>query len=452
MNQTISIIILGAGKGTRMKSKISKVLHKIANLSMIEHVILGSKKLNPDEINIVISKEMGEKVKNDLKRKYNNLHFTIQEDRLGTGHAVKMAMANSKTKSDIYLILYGDTPFIAEKTLINIIENSKQNDVSILAFEAENPASYGRLVTKGVALEKIVEFKDATSEEKQINLCNSGVVAINGAKINNLLDRIDNKNASSEFYLTDIVAIAKDDNLKCSFIKCAEDEVLGVNSKIQLAQAEKIFQNKKRYKMMEEGVTLIDPDSVHFSYDTKIANDVIIHPNVVFGPNVIIESDCEVKSFSHIEGAKIAKNAIIGPFARIRPGTNLDENVKIGNFVEIKKSNIAQGVKINHLSYIGDANIDQNSNIGAGTITCNYDGYNKFTTNIGKDVFIGSNSSLIAPINIANNAMVGAGSVITKDVKDGDLAVCRSKQVAIDQGSVKFRKEVSHRSTPKLPL
>jgi bifunctional UDP-N-acetylglucosamine pyrophosphorylase/glucosamine-1-phosphate N-acetyltransferase len=440
MNQKISIIILGAGKGTRMKSKISKVLHKIANLSMIEHVILGSKKLNPDEINIVISEEMGDKVKKDLQQKYQNLHFTIQKERLGTGHAVKIAMENSQSQSDIYLILYGDTPFIESQTLENIIENSKENDVSVLSFKADNPASYGRLVTNGKNLEKIVEFKDASKEEKDINLCNSGVMAINGAKINDLLAKIDDQNASEEFYLTDIVAIAKKENLKCSFIKCSEDEVLGVNSKLQLSEAEKVFQDKMRQKMMLEGVTLIDPNSVYFSYDTKIANDVVIEPNVVFGPNVTIAPDCQIKAFSHIEGAKIAKNAIIGPFARIRPGAILDENVKIGNFVEVKKSNISMGVKINHLSYIGDANIGQNSNIGAGTITCNYDGYNKFTTNIGSDVFIGSNSALVAPIKIDDQAMVGAGSVITKDIAKGDLAVSRSKQISIIKGSLDFRK------------
>lgn len=440
MNQKISIIILGAGKGTRMKSKISKVLHQIANLSMIEHVILGSQKLNPYEINIVISEEMADEVKEDLQQKYQNLHFTIQKDRLGTGHAVQIAMENSKSKSDIYLVLYGDTPFIETRTLENIIENSKKNDISVLSFESDNPASYGRLVTNGNILEKIVEFKDASQLEKEISLCNSGVMAINGAKINDLLSKIDNKNASKEFYLTDIVAIAKKEDLKCSFIKCSEDEVLGVNSKLQLADAEKIFQDKMRQRIMLQGVTLIDPNSVYFSYDTKISNDVVIEPNVVFGPNVIIESGCHIKAFSHIEGAKIAKNAVIGPFARIRPGAILDENVKIGNFVEVKKSNISKGVKINHLSYIGDANIGQNSNIGAGTITCNYDGYNKFITNIGSDVFIGSNSSLVAPVKIDDQSMVGAGSVITKDVAKGDLSVSRSKQIAIIKGSLDFRK------------
>ena len=440
MNQKISIIILGAGKGTRMKSKISKVLHQIANLSMIEHVILGSQKLNPDEINIVISEEMLDEVKEDLQQKYQNLHFTIQKDRLGTGHAVQIAMENSKSKSDIYLVLYGDTPFIETRTLENIIENSKENDISVLSFESDDPASYGRLVTNGNILEKIVEFKDASQSEKEINLCNSGVMAIDGTKINDLLSKIDNKNASKEFYLTDIVAIAKKEDLKCSFIKCSEDEVLGVNSKLELADAEKIFQDKMRQRVMLQGVTLIDPNSVYFSYDTKISNDVVIEPNVVFGPNVIIESDCHIKAFSHIEGAKIAKNAVIGPFARIRPGAILDENVKIGNFVEVKKSNISKGVKINHLSYIGDANIGQNSNIGAGTITCNYDGYNKFITNIGSDVFIGSNSSLVAPVKIDDQSMVGAGSVITKDVAKGDLSVSRSKQIAIIKGSLDFRK------------
>jgi bifunctional UDP-N-acetylglucosamine pyrophosphorylase/glucosamine-1-phosphate N-acetyltransferase len=439
MSQKISVIILGAGKGTRMKSNKSKVLHQVGYLPMIEHVIHGALDLNPNEINIVISQEMGDIVKNDLQEKYHNLHFTIQGERLGTGHAVKLAMENSKIDPNICLVLYGDTPFIEKSTLRDIIDNSKQNDVSVLAFDAKDPGSYGRLLTDGSKLEKIVEFKDASEKEKKITLCNSGVMAIKGNQVNNLLSQIGNNNASKEFYLTDIVAIAKRNNLSCSLIKCKEDEVLGVNSKSQLADAEKIFQDKMRSKMMAGGVTLIDPNSVYFAFDTKIANDVIIHPNVVFGPNVEIDSFVEIKSFSHIEGAKISKNSIIGPFARIRPGTNLGEGVKIGNFVEIKKGKISKGTKINHLSYIGDANIGENSNIGAGTITCNYDGYNKFTTNIGCNVFIGSNSALIAPLNIDDNSMVGAGSVITKDIEKGDLAIARGKQSFIKEGGVKFR-------------
>jgi len=444
MTQKISIIILGAGKGTRMKSNKSKVLHKIAGLSMIEHVISGALNLNPNELSIVISDEMGVDVQRDLKNKYNNLYFTIQKDRLGTGHAVRVAIENSKVNSDTCLILYGDTPFIEKETLRNIIDDSRESDVSVLAFESEDPSSYGRLIVDGQKLEKIVEFKDANKKQREVKLCNSGVMAINGSKINNLLARINNNNASKEFYLTDIVAIAKMEGLKCSFIKCNEDEVLGINSRLQLAEAEKIFQDKKRQEMMNNGVTLVDPNSVHFSFDTKIENDVVIHPNVVFGAGVEIDSGTEVKSFSHIEGAKIAKNTIIGPFARIRPGVELGENVKIGNFVEIKKSKIANGAKINHLSYIGDTNVGSESNIGAGTITCNYNGYNKFQTNIGSNVFIGSNSALVAPVNISDNAMIAAGSVITKDVPEGSLAISRSKQTLIKGGSLTFKNKAKN--------
>lgn len=436
----ISVIILAAGNGTRMQSNLPKVLHKIAGRSMLENVIANANKLQPTEINIVISEEFDDKLQKNIQNKYQNIIFTLQKERLGTGHAVKTAISNSKITSNIVLVLYGDTPFVATKTMEKIIANCQENTACVLGFEAKNPGSYGRLVTNNSSLEKIVEFKDANEQEKEINLCNSGVMAILGNKINNLLAKIDNNNASNEFYLTDIIAIAKNQNLNCSFIKCEEDEVLGVNSKIELAKAEKIMQDQIREKMLANGVTMTDPNSVYFSYDTKISNDVIIHPNVVFGCHVEISSGVEIKSFSHIEGAKIAKNSIIGPFARLRPGANLHENVKIGNFVEIKKANIAKNSKINHLSYIGDAKIGENSNIGAGTITCNYDGYNKFITNIGSDVFIGSNSALIAPVNIADNSMIGAGSVISKDVAKGDLAISRSKQISIKDGSTKFRK------------
>jgi bifunctional UDP-N-acetylglucosamine pyrophosphorylase/glucosamine-1-phosphate N-acetyltransferase len=313
-----------------------------------------------------------------------------------------------------------------------------------LGFDDEKENAYGRLSINDYGhLEKIVEFKDANEIEKKIALCNSGVIAVDGDALPHLLSQIKNDNSVQEFYLTDIVAIANKQGLKCTFIKTNIEEVLGVNSRIELATIEKIKQKQIRQKMMENGVTLISPKTVHFNFDTEIAQDVIIHPHVVFGSAVNIAHNVEIKSFCHIEGAKIQKNAVIGPFARIRPQTEIHENVHIGNFVEIKKSQISKNSKINHLSYIGDSEVGENTNIGAGTITCNYDGFNKFKTKIGDDVFIGSNSALVAPVEIKNGAIIGAGSVITKNVEINDLAVSRASQSNISNGAEKFRKSKS---------
>jgi bifunctional UDP-N-acetylglucosamine pyrophosphorylase/glucosamine-1-phosphate N-acetyltransferase len=312
----------------------------------------------------------------------------------------------------------------------------------ILGFEAEVSSAYGRLVVDfNNHLEKIVEYKYATSAEKEITLCNSGVMAVNGSVISNLINKIENNNAAKEFYLTDLIALVNQEKLKCTFIHTHEEEVLGVNSRGELARVENIKQDQLRKKMMDGGVTLIDPKSVYFSFDTKIGNDVIIHPNVVFGTGVEIDSNIDIKSFSHIEGAKIKSGAVIGPFARIRPETVIEENARIGNFVEIKKSLIKKGVKINHLSYIGDSEIGEEANIGAGTITCNYDGYKKSKTKIGKKVFIGSNTALIAPVNIGDGAVIGAGSIIVDDVKKDDLALTRSKQENIKNGGKNYHQK-----------
>ena len=325
-----------------------------------------------------------------------------------------------------------------------MLQKIDDSSLCILGFDDEDENAYGRLVINDSGhIEKIVEFKDASEIEKKIALCNSGVIAVDGDALPHLLSQIKNNNSAQEFYLTDIVAIANNFGLKCTFIKTNITEVLGVNSRVELANIEKIKQKQIRQKMMENGVTLISPKSIHFNFDTEIAQDVIIYPHVFFGPKVKIESDVEIKSFCHIEGAKIQKNAVIGPFARLRPDTEIQENVHIGNFVEIKKSQIAKNSKINHLSYIGDSEIGENTNIGAGTITCNYDGFNKFKTTIGDNVFIGSNSALVAPVAIKNGAIIGAGSVITKDVEADDLAVSRSNQTNIPKGAVKFRKSKS---------
>ena len=444
---SLSIIILAAGKGTRMKSDLPKVMHRVANREMLNMVIDEAKKLEPLDITIVVSEEMENFQARILdEHKETKINFVLQKERKGTGHAVKVALDEMDKVGKKCLILYGDTPLVSFHTFKKMLEKLDEVSLCILGFEGGIQSAYGRLVVDvNGHLEKIVEYKDASKNEKEITLCNSGVMALDGEIIKKLIAKIKNDNAAGEFYLTDLVRLANDENLKCSFIHTNEEEVLGVNSKFELARVENIKQNQLRKKMMDLGVTLLDPATIYFSFDTKISHDVMIHQNVVFGKNVTIEKDVEIKSFCHIDGAKIASNVVIGPFARIRPQTEISSNVKIGNFVEIKKSKIKKGAKVNHLSYIGDAEIGLNSNIGAGTITCNYDGYNKFQTKIGDDVFIGSNCSLIAPVEIDNSSVVAAGSVITKNVAKDELAVARSKQIAILDGGKKFHLNKSNK-------
>ena len=449
MPQTISVIILAAGKGTRMKSSLPKVLHKIAGREMLNLVIDTAKTINPINITVVISGEM-QKFAGTIQSHHpkTNLTFCVQDQQLGTAHAVDAgikSLTNSSSEivaemgaemGDVVLVLYGDTPLIAAETLKKMIDNltKKQNSVCVLGFDCYDKNKYGRLVIESDQLIKIVEFKDASNQEQAITLCNSGVIAVSGPNIKKLLATIDNKNASGEFYLTDIIGAAKKSGLNCGFINTDESEVMGVNSRAELAKAEKIKQKNIRHYLMESGVTMLNPKSVYFSFDTKIANDVIIHPNVFFGCGVEIAAHVEIKSFSHIEGAKIDSGSVVGPFARIRPETSIGKDTRIGNFVEIKKSTIKDGAKINHLSYIGDAEIGSEANIGAGTITCNYDGYKKSQTKIGKKVFVGSNTALIAPVSVGDGAVIGAGSIITRNVDKDDLAFSRSEQKNIKHG------------------
>lgn len=440
MTSSLSIIILAAGKGTRMKSDLPKVMHKIASREMLNMVIDEAKKLEPQNITIVVSEEMQnfqEKIIDQHPE--SKINFVLQKERHGTGHAVKTALEKIEKLGKKVLVLYGDTPLISSHTLKKMSEKLEDSALCILAFDCFYENMYGRLVVDvNSNLKKIIEYKDASKNEREITLCNSGVVAIDGNQINKLLSQITNNNAAKEYYLTDIVAISAASKLNCSFIQTNEEEVLGVNSRAELAKIEAIKQNLLRKKMMDNGVTLIDPLSTYFAFDTKISHDVIIHPNVVFGTKVVVEKDVEIKSFCHIEGAEIGAGAVVGPFARIRPQTKIDQKVRVGNFVEIKKSHIKHGAKINHLSYIGDSEIGAESNIGAGTITCNYDGYNKFKTIIGKNVFIGSNSALVAPVKIGDGAVVGAGSIITKNVEKDELAVSRAKQTNLEEGGKKY--------------
>ncbi len=452
----LSIIVLAAGKGTRMKSDLPKVMHKIAGREMLNLVLDEAKKLLPTNLVVVISDEM-KAYQEEISEQHSNLNltFAIQNERKGTAHAVLCAIDAMKKNAfsnnflgKKTLILYGDTPLITAKTMEQMLAKLDSSRLCVLAFDEKASNSYGRLVaSKNDELQKIVEFKDANESEKKITLCNSGVISCSGENFFSWLKEIKNNNAAHEFYLTDIVAIANQDKscnlLPSTFIKTNSDELLGVNSREELSKAENSMQQKLRKKAMEEGATMICPESVFLSFDSKIGKDVVIHPNVVLGCGVEISDQVEIKSFCHIEGAKIASGSLIGPFARIRLGCEIGNDCRIGNFVELKKSKLESKVKINHLSYVGDCEIGESSNIGAGTITCNYDGYNKHKTKIGKNVFVGSNSSLVAPVEIKNQAMIGAGSVITKNVEENQLAVARGKQTNIENGAVKVRQKNS---------
>lgn len=436
MSNNLSVVILSAGKGTRMKSNVSKPLHKIGNLEMINHVVNTAKKLNPNEIIIVVSEENQEEIRKNID---NNIKLIVQKDRNGTGGATKLASTLLNKNNDKVLVMCGDTPLIDYKTYENMVNNNA--DVVILGFNtADIKNRYGRLMLdKNGELERITEFKDATEDERNNSLCNAGMMVIKSSLIYDFLEKIDNKNASDEYYLTDVVGIARNAGYKIAYSLAEEEEVMGVNSRNQLAMAEKIFQQKKRREFMENGVTLIDPESVYFSYDTEIENDVVIEPNVIFLTGVKVHSNVEIKAFSYLEACDIKSGAIIGPFARIRPDSIIEENAKIGNFCEIKKSKIGKGSKVNHLTYIGDTEIGENTNIGAGTITCNYDGYSKFKTKIGDNCFIGSNTIIVAPTTIGDNSLTGAGSIITKDVNKNAIAITRAEQRNLENAMERYR-------------
>lgn len=437
----LAVVILAAGKGTRMKSQKHKVLHPIGGRPMLHHLMATLENLMPKRKVIVVGaeKEQVEKSVGD------QVEIVVQEPQYGTGHAVQVTRDNLKDFTGDVLILYGDVPLLSAKTLQELIHKRYEDDntaVVVLGFRPKDTKAYGRLVVGDTGkLEAIVEHKDATKEQRQIGLCNSGIMVIDGSVMFDLLDELKDNNAAREFYLTDIVAIANQKSFQCAVSVADETEVMGINSRSELAEAEKIFQTRKRQQFMDDGVTLIDPASVFFSYDTIIGTDVTIEPNVFFGPSVVVEEGVTIKAFCHMEGATIRKNATIGPFARLRPKADIGVSAKIGNFVEVKKSTVGKGAKISHLSYIGDAIIGAEANIGAGTITCNYDGYNKALTEIGEGAFIGSNTALVAPVKIGDGAIVGAGSVVTRDVTKDALAVTRAPQKEIGGWAASFRQK-----------
>jgi len=352
----------------------------------------------------------------------------VQEPQLGTAHAVAQAAPKLEGFAGDVIVLYGDTPLIRAETLEAMQAARAEHDIVVLGFDAADPGRYGRLVMDGDTLERIVEFKDATDEERTITLCNSGIVIADKAVLFDLVAAVGNDNAAGEYYLTDIVALARTRGLSATAVTCPEAETLGINTRTELAQAEAAFQARARAQALEDGVTLIAPETVHFAHDTVIGRDAIIEQNVVFGPGVTVESGARIRAFSHLEGCHVSQRAVVGPYARLRPGAELAEDVHVGNFVEIKNAVLDAGAKANHLSYIGDATIGAGTNIGAGTITCNYDGVMKHHTEIGRGAFIGSNTMLVAPVRVGHAAMTGSGSVITSDVPDGALALARARQ------------------------
>ena len=439
----LSVIIVGAGKGTRMKSNLSKLLHKVGNLEMINHVINTAKQLDTEEICVVCSEENIDEITKNIDDK---IITTIQYERLGTGHAAQTGLKALKHKNNDILVMYGDMPLIKAETykkILDLLHNSNASIVN-LGYECGDPHNkWGRFITEGDKLEKIIEYKDADESVRKITLVNAGILAIKGGILEHLLSKVNNDNASQEYYLTDIIQIANQENLICKYVVDDDEGILGVNSREELSIAEKVFQNQKRKEFMANGVTLIDPQSVYFSYDTEIGKDVVIEPNVVFLKNVKIGNNINIHSFTYLEDCILEDGVSVGPFARIRPKTTLKANSHIGNFVEIKKSTIGEGTKIGHLTYIGDTTIGNNTNIGAGTITCNYDGFNKFQSNIGNNCFIGSNTVMVSPVKVEDGAITGAGSIITKNVDKDDIAIARAKQENLKGKAASYRNKRS---------
>ena len=424
----VSVIILAAGQGTRMNSDLPKVLHALGAAPLLHHAMRAAQSLDPDRT-IVVAGHGAEAVSKAAKAFDPDVQIVLQAEQRGTGHAVQQAAPLLTCVTGDAIVLYGDTPFLRAETLDRMMQARARHSVVFLGFPAQDPARYGRMVTDGEELLRIVEFKDATPEERSLTLCNSGVVCADTALLLDLVAQLDSANAAGELYLTDIVALARVRGLSAGVVIGDEAETLGIDTRAQLARAETLFQTAMRTEALENGVTLTAPDTVFFALDTHIGRDAIIAPNVVFGPGVTVESGAVIHAFCHLEGCHVSRGASVGPFARLRPGAELAEDVHVGNFVEIKNAVLDEGVKVGHLTYLGDAHVGEHSNIGAGTVTCNYDGVMKHRTEIGARAFIGSDTMLVAPVTIGAGAMTASGSVITTDVPAEALALGRARQV-----------------------
>lgn len=429
MDRSCLSIILAAGEGTRMKSSLPKVLHKIAGLPLVCHVVRQVQLIGKSDIAVVVGRGADD-VSSAVKEFSKTANIYLQKERLGTAHAVLSARQMLGENYDDVLIVFGDTPLIEAKSLERARDELAHGaDIVVMGFITENPSGYGRLIEKDGKLQAIVEEKDATTEQKKIKFCNGGVMALNGKLTLSLLEQIKNENAKKEYYLTDIVKIGVSRELEVKAISIPFENVIGVNTRVELSQAEALWQKRRARELMLSGVTMLRPETVYFSYDTAIEGDVVIEPNVFFGLNVKVETGVVIHGFSHLEGAIVKAQSEIGPYARLRPGAILENSSKVGNFCEIKNARIGEGAKVNHLTYIGDAVVGGHTNIGAGTITCNYDGFNKWKTIIGENAFIGSNSALVAPVEIGDGAYVASGSVITDQVPENSVAFGRARQI-----------------------
>jgi bifunctional UDP-N-acetylglucosamine pyrophosphorylase/glucosamine-1-phosphate N-acetyltransferase len=442
-----AVVILAAGQGTRMRSDTHKVLHPIASRPLLLHLLDRVDGIGASKRVVVVGKG-----RDQVEQALDGCGATVvhQAEQKGTGHAVLQAREALEGYDGAVLVLYGDTPFVKADTLKRMLERLDGDDgpgVVVLASQPDDPGAYGRIILgKGDTIAKMVEYRDATDDERAVRLCNSGMMAVRCGDLFRWLGEVTNDNAAGEYYLPDIVNIAAAEGREAVVIEGDPYETAGVNSRAELAHLELEWQRRRREEVLHEGATLIDPESVWFAFDTKLGRDVTVEPHVVFGPGVEVADGAAIKAFSHIEGAIIGARAVIGPFARIRPGTTLGEKSKVGNFVELKKATVGPGAKVNHLSYVGDTEVGQGANIGAGTITCNYDGFGKYRTVIGEGAFIGSNTALVAPVTIGAGAIVGAGSVITSDVEPDSLAVERGEQKGIAGWARRFRERMTRKA------
>ncbi len=423
----VAVVVLAAGRGTRMDSDIPKVLHGVAGQPMLSHVLRAASAVGPRRLVVVVGRGM-----EDAGRTAGGAATVVQEPPLGTGHAVSRARPALDGFEGDVLVLFGDSPLIEPVTMRRLVDarrDAADPAVVVLGFRPADAGAYGRLVTDGGgALEAIVEARDADDAQRTIGLCNGGAMAVDGAVLFEYLSEVGNDNAKGEYYLTGLVEVARAHGRRCAVVECPEEETLGVNSRADLAAVEAVLQRRLRAAAMAAGVTMVDPGTVYLSADTAFGRDVAVEPHVFFGPGVAVGDGVRIRAFSHIEGATIAAGADIGPHARLRPGADIGESARIGNFVEIKAATVEAGAKVNHLTYIGDARVGEGANVGAGTITCNYDGVGKHRTEIGAGAFIGSNSALIAPLKIGDGAIVGAGSAVSRDVPAGALALARAEQ------------------------
>lgn len=434
-------VVLAAGEGKRMKSALPKVMHAVAGRSMLAHVLAAVREAGAGATAVIVGPGRDD-VAAEAKAAAPDAEIFVQNQRLGTAHAVLAGEATLMRGHDDVVVAFADTPLVTAATFSRLRSAVAEGAaVAVLAFEAADPAGYGRVIVRDGLVEAIVEHRDASEEQRRVTLCNAGLMAVSGREIAALLRRIGNANAQGEYYLTDLVAVARSAGLHCAVVVAQESEVMGVNDRVQLAAAEGLMQERLRRSAMLGGATLIDPATVRFSHDTRIGQDVIVEPYVFFGPKVTVEDGAVIHAHSHLEGAHVGAGAHVGPYARLRPGAALKRGAKVGNFVEIKAATIGEGAKVSHLTYIGDASIGAGANIGAGTITCNYDGFSKHRTVIGAGAFIGSNSALVAPVTIGEGAYVGSGSVVTKDVEADALAVSRARQVNLAGWAAGFRQK-----------